>query len=217
LIHEAGHAFHTFEMEHLPYYYQTEIGMEIAEVASMSMELLASPYLTKDRGGFYTPQEAAQAQLQELEGIINGWASIALVDALQHWIYENHAEASQGSAVEEKFAELRDRFEPGVDWEGLEREVRHWQRILHIYEVPFYYLEYGLAQLAAVQIWGNAMRDPQGTLAKYRRALSLGETRPLPELYAAAGAKLAFDEDTLREAVERVEGKIEELEAQLEI
>jgi oligoendopeptidase F len=215
LIHEAGHAFHTYAMEDLPYFHQTEIGMEIAEVASMSMELLAAPYLTKDRGGFYTRAEAAQAQLQELETIIKGWADIAMVDALQHWIYENHAEASQASAVEEKFAELRDRFEPGVDWQGLEREKRFWQRILHIYEVPFYYLEYGLAQLAAIQIWGNAMRDPQLALQKYRQALALGETRPLPELYAAAGAKLAFDEDTLGEAVRRVEGKIEELEGQL--
>lgn len=212
MMHESGHAFQSFEMNALPYYQQTEIGMEIAEVASMAMELLGAPYLTKAKGGFYSEAEAAQAGLQHLEGILSGWLQIALVDAFQHWIYENHELASDPAACEEKYAELMERFNAGVDWGGLEREKRFWQRILHIYEVPFYFIEYGLAQLGAVQIWGNSLENPAQGLQMYRQALALGATRSLGELYAAAGAKFAFDAGTLGKAVALIESKIIELE-----
>lgn len=212
LMHESGHAFQSFEMNALPYYHQTEIGMEIAEVASMSMELLGAPYLTQAKGGFYSAAEAAQAGLQHLEGILTGWLQIALVDAFQHWIYENHQLASDPAACEGKYAELMERFNAGVDWSGLEREKRFWQRILHIYEVPFYFIEYGLAQLGAVQIWGNSLEDPTQALQRYRQALALGATRSLGELYAAAGAKFAFDAETLGKAVALIERQITELE-----
>jgi oligoendopeptidase F len=101
----------------------------------------------------------------------------------------------------------------GVDWSGLEDEMATgWQRKLHIFQIPFYYVEYGLAQLGAVQVWRNAVQDQGAAVAAYRKALSLGGTRPLPELFAAAGAKFAFAADTLRMAVEAIEATIDQLE-----
>jgi oligoendopeptidase F len=101
----------------------------------------------------------------------------------------------------------------GVDWSGLEVEcVTGWQRQLHIHQIPFYYVDYGLAQLGAVQVWRNALADQAGALAAYRRALGLGGTLPLPQLYVAAGARLAFDAVTLREAVELIEANLSQLE-----
>jgi oligoendopeptidase F len=102
---------------------------------------------------------------------------------------------------------------PGVDWSGLEDVMSTgWQRKMHIFEAPFYYVEYGMAQLGAIQIWRNARQDQAGAVAAYRRALSLGGTLPLPELYAAAGARFAFDDGTLRSAVDLIEEVIAELE-----
>jgi oligoendopeptidase F len=101
---------------------------------------------------------------------------------------------------------------PGVDWSGLEDELRTgWQRKLHIHQEPFYYIEYGLAQLGAGQIWRNSLRDPSGAVAAYRRALSLGGTATLPELYATAGAKFAFDPATLREVIALIEKTLADL------
>jgi oligoendopeptidase F len=121
------------------------------------------------------------------------------------------------SACDAAYADLHRRFMPGVDWSGLEDAVAtRWQRVLHIYEVPFYMVEYGLAQLGSVQVWRNALADQAGAVQAYRRGLSLGASLPLPQLYQAAGARLAFDRDTLCEAVALLETKIQELEAQAE-
>jgi oligoendopeptidase F len=108
--------------------------------------------------------------------------------------------------------DIRERFERGVDWTGLtaEREAR-WYRQLHIFELPFYYIEYGIAQLGALQLWRSAQQDPQGTLARYKHFLSLGGTRSLPELYAAAGARLIFDREGMTELVSLVEQRINDL------
>ena len=104
---------------------------------------------------------------------------------------------------------------PDVDWSGLEQEMMTgWHRKLHIHQVPFYYVEYGLAQLGAVQVWRNALRDQAGAVADYRRSLALGGSVPLPQLYETAGAKFAFDADTLRDAVELVEDTIVTLDSQ---
>ncbi len=214
LLHEGGHAFHVFECAHLPYIQQKAYGSEIAEVASMSMELLSSPYLTADQGGFYTPQEAARVRIEYLESAINFWPYMAVVDAFQHWAYENHGAASDPADCDAKWGELWDRFMVGQDWSGLEEaKVTGWHRKLHIHQDPFYYIEYGLALLGAFQVWRNSRRDRVGAVAAYRRALSLGGTAPLPQLFEAAGARFAFDSDTLRAAVELAENVIEELEA----
>ncbi|HYN88377.1 MAG TPA: M3 family oligoendopeptidase [Ardenticatenaceae bacterium] len=213
LLHEAGHAFHVFETAHLPYFQHAQIGMEFLEVASMAMELLAMPYLAASNGGFYSDAEAARAHVEHLEHIILFWPYMAVVDAFQHWVYENHAAATNPANCDAKWAELWQRFMPGVDWSGLEAEMMTgWHRKRHIHRSPFYYIEYGLAQLGAVQVWRNAREDQAGAVARYRHALSLGGTVPLPELYAAAGARFAFDAGTLQSAVTLVEETIAELE-----
>jgi len=216
LLHEGGHAFHAFEMAQLPYHSQLQITNEIAEVASTSMELLASPYITTNQGGFYSPKDAARARLSHLEQILLFWPYMAVVDAFQHWIYENHAAASHPANCETQWVELWQRFMPGIDWSGLEDSLStRWQRQLHIYQVPFYYVEYGLAQLGAVQVWRNALKDQAKAIADYRSALALGATVPLPQLFSAAGAKFAFDSTTLREAVDLIENTMLKLEESL--
>ncbi len=215
MLHESGHAFHVFESQALPYIHQRDVPMEFAEVASMSMELLASPYLARDFGGFYTPPEAARARIEHLERSLLFWPYMAVVDAFQHWVYEHPEEAADPAACDRIWGGLWDRFMPVTDWRGLEDvKVSGWMRKLHIFQLPFYYVEYGLAQLGAVQVWANALEDQQGAVAAYRKALALGGTVTLPELYAAAGAKFAMDAATLRRAVDLMMRVIEELEAE---
>jgi oligoendopeptidase F len=213
MLHESGHAFHNFERLSLPYAQQRHPGLEFAEVASMGMELLASLYLENDQGGFYTEAEAAKHRVAHLEHILVFWPYMAVVDAFQHWVYEHHETASDPDNCDAKWLELWRRFIPGVDWDGLEDEaMTGWQRKQHIHRYPFYYVEYGLAQLGAVQVWRNALRDQGEAVAAYRRALALGGTQSLPQLFGAAGATFAFDAETLGEAVELLEEKIDELE-----
>ncbi|MBI4787379.1 MAG: M3 family oligoendopeptidase [Chloroflexi bacterium] len=213
VLHESGHAFHNFERYALPYSHQRQVGMEFAEVASMSMELLAAPYLGAKHGGVYSDADAARARVEHLESNILFWPYMAVVDAFQHWVYENPNDAADPSKCDTQWAAQWQRFMGGVDWSGLEQEMQTgWHRKLHIHQLPFYYIEYGLAQLGAMQIWRNALRDQAGAVASYRRALALGGTLSLPELFAAAGAKLAFDADTLGAAVELAEKTIAELE-----
>ncbi len=209
-LHESGHAFHVFETANIQYVQQLSVPMEFAEVASMGMELLAAPYLTE----FYTAAEAARARIEHHERSILFWPFMAVVDAFQHWVYENPTEGAQPDKCDAKWAELWRRFIPGVDWSGLEDVISTgWQRKLHIHQYPFYYTEYGMAQLGAVQIWDNAIKDQAGAVSAYRKALALGGTVTLPELFAAAGAKFAFDSATLKKAVDLMERVIEELEA----
>ncbi|MBA3869760.1 MAG: M3 family oligoendopeptidase [Anaerolineae bacterium] len=213
LLHEAGHAFHLFESIKLPYSQQWEYTSEIAEVASMSMELLAAPYLAASEGGYYTPQEAARAEIEHLEQNILFWPFMAVVDAFQHWVYSNPQDAASTDKCDAKWGELWARFIPGVDWSGLEdSRVTGWHRKLHIFQIPFYYVDYGLAQIGAMQVWRNSLQDKAKAIRDYRSALALGDTRPLPELFAAAGAKFSFDAGTLGELVALSEKRIHELE-----
>ncbi len=208
LLHEGGHAFHAFASAPLTYF-QRNPPMEFAEVASMGMELLAAPYLTQDQGGFYTPAEAARARIEHLEGSILFWPYMAVVDGFQHWVYENPQAAADPVQCDAAWADLWRRFMPGVDWSGLEDVMETgWHRKLHIFTDPFYYIEYGLALLGAAQVWGKSLNGQPGALAAYRKALTLGGTVTLPELFAAAGARFAFDEEALREAVGLMEAKI---------
>jgi oligoendopeptidase F len=213
LIHEGGHAFHVYEVVKLPYIQQRQVGMEFGEVASMGMELLASPYLAADQGGFYSAQDAARARVEHLTGAVLFWPYMAVVDAFQHWVYENPQAASDPQNCDARWAELWGRFMIGVDWDGLEDEMATgWQRKLHIHTDPFYYVEYGLAQLGAFQVWRNALQDQAGAVAAYRKALSLGGTVSIFDLYAAAGAKFAFDAGTLQDAIDLAEKTIAQLE-----
>jgi len=158
-------------------------------------------------------QEAARDRIEHLERIILFWPYMATVDAFQQWAY-THAEGIDPDACDAKWLELQRRFMPGLDWNGLEEaQMTGWHRKQHIHRSPFYYVEYGLAQLGAVQVWRNALADQAASLANYRKALSLGGTQSLPNLFATAGARFAFDAGTLREAVELIERVIEQLEA----
>jgi oligoendopeptidase F len=213
VLHESGHAFHIFETAKVKYIQQLSVPMEFAEVASMGMELLASPYLARKDGGFYTQAESARARVEHLERNILFCPFMAVVDAFQHWVYENPEDGSAVDQCDAKWGELWDRFIPGVNWSSLEDvKATGWQRKLHIHQIPFYYVEYGLAQLGAVQIWGNALTDQVKAVADYRKALSLGGMVTLPELFAKAGAKFAFDADTLKQSVDLMEKVIGELE-----
>ncbi len=212
-LHEFGHAFHGFEcFANLPYIQQQSYPIEFAEVASMAMELLAAPYLTKDKGGFYSEAEAARDRVAHLDKILAFWPYMAVVDAFQHWIYTSRDAAMNTGNLDAKWSELWDRFMP-EDWSGLQAEKETgWHRKLHIHRVPFYYIEYGLAELGAVQVWANAIKDQSKAVADYRAGLALGGTASLPVLFGTAGAKFAFDADTLGAAVELLEGTINELE-----
>ena len=212
LVHEAGHCFHDFATHSLPFTWQRRTGHEAAELASMSMELLAMPYFVAP-DGYYPPDQARVAWLEHLEDVLVSLVHIASVDAFQAWIYTDPAGADR-DARDAKWLELRQEFESGVDWTGLERErVGRWYRQLHIFELPFYYIEYGLAQLGALQVFRNAVADAGDAVAAYKRFLALGGTRPLPELYAAAGVTLVFDAETMAELVAFVEERIAALRA----
>ncbi|HEX5632244.1 MAG TPA: M3 family metallopeptidase, partial [Gemmatimonadales bacterium] len=210
LLHEAGHAFHAFESHHHPFVWQRHPGSEMAELASMSMELLASPHLQRPVG-FLAPAEWRQARIEHLEDVIVTLAHVASIDAFQHWVYTDPAGAD-ADARDAAWLRIRTRFERGVAWDGLVPErVARWYRQLHVFLYPFYYIEYGIAQLGALQVWRNARRDPVEAVRRYREALALGATRPLPELYAAAGVRLAFDAATIGELVALVEEELDRL------
>ena len=142
-------------------------------------------------------------------------AHIASVDAFQSWIYTDPS-GGGGAARDRAWLTLRDRFEPGIDWSGLTAErVARWYRQLHIFLYPFYYIEYGIAQIGALQVWRNARRDPVRAVAAYRRFLALGATRPLPELYREAGVEMSFDAGLIGELVAMVEEEMADLRVKL--
>ena len=214
MLHEAGHAFHTFSDDHLPWAQQRDVPMEFAEVASMAIELLAAPYLSADHGGFYSPAEAARARIEHLEDSLRFWCLVAIIVGFQHWVYTHQDQARDPEKCDDHWESLWDRLMPVIDYSGFEDYKRfRWRERLHIFSLPFYFIEYGLAQLGAVQVWANSLNDRETALRQYRQALRLGATVSLPQVYRAAGAKFAFDADTLRGAVSLIEATIAELEA----
>jgi oligoendopeptidase F len=214
LMHEAGHAFHAFASHPLPLIWQRHPGSEAAELASMSMELLTTPHLIEPTG-YFTRNDARSAWLEHLEDILLSLAHIASVDAFQTWIYTS-GQGGDADARDQAWLRIRGRFERGVDWSGLEQErMARWYRQLHIFMYPFYYIEYGIAQLGALQVWRNSLNDPAHAVARYREALSLGAVRPLPEIYRTAGARLTFDTSDIAELVRLVESHIERVRSEL--
>ena len=207
ILHEAGHAFHALAAraeDLLPY--RNSPPIEFCEVASMSMELLGAEFLEK----FYPRAEANRARRTHLEDIIKilGW--IASVDAFQHWIYTHpgHTRFERAAA----WNSLMDRFAGDVDWSGHEAARAYlWHRQLHIFIHPFYYIEYGIAQLGALQVWANSKRDKVKALADYKTALALGGSRPLPELFAAAGCKFEFSAKTIQPLTKLLRDELKKL------
>lgn len=207
LLHEAGHAFHTWASRGEALHAYREAPIEFCEVASMAMELLGNRHLEV----FYPAPDARRARREHLEGVIEFFPWMAIVDAFQHWIYTHpgHAREARRAA----WLQLMDRFGGSVDWSGYETaRAAHWHRQLHLFLHPFYYVEYGIAQLGALQIWAQATPDLAGALRAYRAALALGGSQPLPELFAAAGCQFDFSLKTIRPLVRAVAAEIEALE-----
>ena len=188
MVHEGGHAVHSFLAHDLELTGFKEYPMEIAEVASMAMELFSMDHW---QVFFSSREELIRAREQQLERVITIFPWIATIDKFQHWIYENpnHSEEERTT----KWMDILGEFSsPVIDFSGLDEYRQYaWQRQLHLYEVPFYYIEYGIAQLGAIGLWQQYKKNPEAALNNYITALELGGTRTLPQLFKAAG--LEFD------------------------
>jgi oligoendopeptidase F len=211
ILHEAGHAFHALATREEELHAYRGAPIEFCEVASMSMELLGNEFIE----AFYQEGDARRARRDHLEGIIAIFPWIATVDAFQHWIYSHpgHSRAERRQA----WLELMDRFGGEVDWSGHEEaRANLWHRQLHIFLHPFYYIEYGIAQLGALQVWANSRKDKARALRQYRGALALGGSRPLPELFAAAGCRFDFTRAAIKPLVRLVNGELRKLGEDME-
>jgi oligoendopeptidase F len=205
IMHEGGHAIHNFLTRDLELIDFKSTPSEVAELASMSMELISMDHWDL----FFTDEaELKRAKREHLEDIIETLPWVATIDKFQHWIYEN-----PGHTMEERKAnwdQIFDQFADSVtDWSGL-RETKDylWQKQLHLYEVPFYYIEYGMAQLGAIAVWRNYRRDPQAGLRGYQDALKLGYMRSIPEIYAAAKIKFDFSAGYIKELMDFVKSEL---------
>ena len=203
LLHEAGHAFHALATRQEDFYAYRSAPLEFCEVASMSMELLGNEHMEE----FYASPEACRARRDHLEGILKILPWIATVDAFQQWIYTNpgHSRAQRTEA----WVNLMKRFGDDVDWSGHEEVRSHlWHRQLHIFLYPFYYIEYGIAQLGALQVWANSKKNRATALSDYLKGLALGGSRPLPELFQAAGCHFDFSRKTIQPLVALVRSEL---------
>jgi oligoendopeptidase F len=209
LLHEGGHALHYLDAATEPLVYLRSAPLEFCEVASMSMELLGSDGFNE----YYTAADAARAKRTLLEGIVRILPWIAVIDGYQHWLYTHpgHSRDERTGA----WLSILDRFSSKVvDRTGHEAiRAAQWQRQGHLFNSPFYYIEYGIAQLGALQVWRNYRQDRAGTLRKLRGAFALGGKRPLPELFEAAGIRFDFSAGTLRPLVDELRGELEKLPA----
>jgi oligoendopeptidase F len=203
MVHEAGHAFHSILSKDDPLVDYRNAPTEFAEVASMSMELLTLPY----HGEFYSAEECRRAERERLEKFPTIMTWIATIDAFQHWIYTNpgHTRAQRTDA----WRALAKRFGNDVAWDGCEdaRDAA-WQRQLHLFGMPFYYIEYGIAETGAIQMWMNARRDQRAALENYRKGLALGGSRPLPELFRSAGLRFELSGALMQELATEVDREL---------
>ena len=164
------------------------------------MELLTYPHLSV----FYPEADEARAKRTHLEQIIKTLAWIAQIDAFQHWIYTHPSHTREERSSH--WLSLEERFGSKLNWKGLERyRSNSWQKQLHLYEVPFYYIEYGIAQLGALQLWLQSLEDKDKALQNYKKALALGGSKPLPELFQAAGLEFRFDAPTVSRLIDQVD------------
>ncbi len=203
LLHEGGHAFHTLACRDQSLAAYRDCPMEFCEVASMTMELFGA----RDLGVFYGVQDANRSYRQLLEGTVLIMPWIAQVDAFQHWIYRNPEKSRAERA--KAWIELERRFGGTVDWSGLEEILESsWHKQLHIFLYPFYYIEYGIAQLGALQLWRRGLQDKAAAVRDYRRALTLGGSKPLPELFEAAGIEFDFGARVVEPLMARVQAEL---------
>ncbi|KQS25396.1 M3 family oligoendopeptidase [Dyadobacter sp. Leaf189] len=208
LLHEGGHAVHSFVTRDLPLNSFKHTPSEVAELASMSMELITMDFWDEF---FENEHDLKRAKIQHLESIIETLPWVATVDKFQHWMYENPAHtATERQAV---WVRIYEEFTDSImDWTGLENFKKYlWQRQLHIYEVPFYYIEYGIAQLGAIGVWKNYRENPEAGLKGYLDALKLGYTATIGEIYQAANVPFDFSEKNITELMQFVSNELEAL------
>ncbi|MHC4847028.1 MAG: M3 family oligoendopeptidase [Planctomycetota bacterium] len=207
LLHEGGHAFHTLAARANPLIQYRHGPTEFCEVASMAMEMFGNERLSE----VMSEEDAREIEYRQMEGAVGVFASVARMDAFQHWLYTTDDPSRE--ARRDKWVELADRYGAGmVDWTGFEESRRIiWHRIPHLFLHAFYYIEYALAQLGALQMWRKEKLDHEGTIVSYREALALGGSRPLKELFRAAGIRFAMDKSILEELIPPVVERMREL------
>lgn len=208
LLHEGGHAVHSILTKDLAINSFRNFPSEVAELASMSMELITMDYWDEY---FSDPEEAKRAKIKHLEDILETLPWVATIDAFQHWIYENPNHTLEER--EARWIEIISKFSDNItDWKGLEEIKAHiWQKQLHLFEVPFYYIEYAIAQLGALAVWRNYCSNPEKALNQYLDALSLGYTLPMKDIYAKAGIEFNFSKKYISELMQFLKEKISEL------
>lgn len=207
-VHEAGHAVHSVLTQEQELVVFKNCPSEVAELASMSMELISMQHWNV----FYDdPEDFRRAQLDQLERAVSSLNWIATIDCFQHWLYENPTHTREERAVE--WRKIYTRFQGDLDWEGMESYRDHfWQKQLHLFELPFYYIEYGIAQLGAIAVYRNFVEDPDKALERYINALKLGNSRSIPEIYEAAGIRFDFSAEYIRELADFVSAQIKKLQ-----
>ncbi|MEO5603403.1 MAG: M3 family oligoendopeptidase [Cyclobacteriaceae bacterium] len=208
IMHEGGHAIHNFLTRDLELNDFKSTPSEVAELASMSMELISMDHWNIF---FTTESELKRAKHEHLEDLIETLPWVATIDKFQHWIYENpkHTIVDRTNQWNKIFDEFSD---TQTDWSGLQEAKDYlWQKQLHLYEVPFYYIEYGMAQLGAIAVWRNFRKDPKKGLAGYQNALKLGYLRTIPEIYEAANVKFDFSIGYIHELMDFVRKELKEI------
>lgn len=209
MVHEGGHAVHSFLSRDLPLTGFKSLPSEVAELASMSMELISMDQWHR----FYaSEEELKRAKKEQLQTVLQILPWIATIDEFQHRLYENPEHTEEQRT--EIWLTLLNKYGTGmVDWSGFEAtREKSWQRQLHLFEVPFYYIEYGIAQLGALGVWMNYKKDPIKAVEQYKSALALGYTRSIPAIYTTAGIRFDFSKENLRELVTFVKKELENLQ-----
>jgi len=207
MVHEGGHAIHSFLSRDLPLTAFKNLPSEVAELASMSMELLSMPQWSE----FYNPTDHVRAMREQIEGTLKVLPWIAQIDAFQQWIYENPTHSLSERAAH--WQQLATDFGTGLtDWAGYEDLVESaWQRQLHLFEVPFYYIEYGIAQLGALGVWKNSLENYPSAIENYKKALALGYTEPMTKIYETAGVPFDFSSERLQTLASFIQNELKKM------
>ena len=201
LMHEGGHAMHTFLTNSEPLFQYRNCPSEMAETASMSMELISSGYWSE----FYNEEDHKRARREHLERIVGVFPWVAIIDSFQHWVYTNPEHTTEQR--DEHFASLMNRFGSGlVNWDNHYDYLKNtWQKQLHVFSVPFYYIEYAIAQIGALQVYKNFVQDNEKGIQSYIDGLKIGSSKPIPEIWDSMNIKFDFSADTIKELMEFVE------------
>jgi oligoendopeptidase F len=208
MVHEGGHAIHSFLSSHLPSF-QIDVPSEVAELASMSMEFISMEHWETFLNN---SDELKRAKKEQLQSSLKTLTWVATIDKFQHWLYTHPEHTHQER--DEMWASVFHSFNgSAVDWSGLQAEINNmWQKQLHLFEVPFYYIEYAMAQLGAIAMWKCYKENPVETIENYKKALSLGYTKSIPELYKAAGIAFDFSQSNVRELALFIKKELELLQ-----